>query len=106
MRDGGRQRAEDTPQHEPKSKHPPWTEAIGEPSRGSLKDCVAKKKYTEYQSKADVAYGEFLGKFCSGNGEIHAIDECDGTENKEPHDEKPADAACWLRSHFASGNDY
>src|SRR5215472_15127099 len=102
MRDGGRERAEDAPQHKFKSKHSPWTESIGEPSRGGLEDCVAKKKYTKYQSEADVADGKFLSEFCSCNRQIHPVDESDRAEDKEPNDKEPADAACRLCIHFAS----
>src|SRR6184192_2593789 len=74
MSDRCRKRGEDTPPQNSRGKHTPWTETVGEPSGRSLAQRVSKEKGAEDEAEADVADGEFLGEFCSGNGKIHAIE--------------------------------
>src|SRR5262249_1436486 len=99
MRNCRRQGSEQAPPQSSGSEDTPGTKAIREPSGGRLEKSISQEKRAEDEAQADIADGEFLGQFCGGNGQIHAIQISHRAKDKQPQDEEPADAGCRSRVH-------
>src|SRR5579872_2110186 len=89
-----RKTGKDSPPDHAKGKHAARTETIGESARQRLKNRVAHEHRAEYFSQLYVAEMVGIGDRASGNGDVHAVEIRNCTENEEPEHEIPAHAGC------------
>src|SRR5437667_29549 len=83
-------------------QHAARSKAVSETAAEGLEESVAPEQRAKNRAQLDI--GEVIcgSDRCSRDGDVHAIQECDGAKNEQPEDKEPTKGARLLAGHLWS----